>query len=140
MTLDEIDAAIAALPIEPQDDDALLARADLVRRRTEMIDATRNPHPQQKIAQFQPGNLVEVIVPPGGAGAVQSRTIMGKYYYAEVKDGHTVIMMPWDEFRAIAFAVHNSGSGPSGGAWLDANPHLVDRFPKNPAPPIAGPI
>jgi hypothetical protein len=129
MTLDEIDAALAALPITPTTDEDLIKRSDLMVRRVELYNEIHNRAPQQ-VAPSQP--LVDVIVPPGGPSCVQSRSILGKFYYAEEKDGRRIIRMPWSEFYAIAFATSHNSAGPNGGTWLDCNPHLADRLPKNP--------
>src|SRR5262249_42029125 len=117
-------------------DNDLIGRAVMTRRLGELINASK-PNPQAPPPD--PAGMVEVIVPPGGAGCVQSLTIPRKYYYATVKDDRTLIAMPWPEFHALMTG-HANGPGPNGATWACANPHLVDRLPKNPAPPPAAPL
>jgi hypothetical protein len=132
MTLAEIELELEKLPVSPKSDDDLIGRAVLARRRLELVDASK---PNLQAPPPDPAGMVEVIVPDGGGTCVQSRTMPRKFYYATVKDGRATIAMPWAEFNAIAFATAGT-AGPSGGQWLECNPHLKSRFPQNPPAPL----
>jgi hypothetical protein len=135
-TLEELDAALLALPTNPVTDEDFTKRRELMTRRIELYNSIHNPPLEQQQATQHAGGLVEVIIPPGGPGAFAKKG--GGYYYATEKDGRMVAMLPWATFHSLAFGV-NRGAGPNGGMWLDYNPHLVDRLPQNPAPPPPAP-
>jgi hypothetical protein len=131
MTLDQVEDALMRLSTSPKCDVELIARAVMMRRRIELVNASR-PDPQAPPPD--PVGLVEVFLPEGGPCCVQSRTIRNKFYYAEPRGERFAIKMPWHEFHGLAFGTAGT-VGPNGGAWLECNPHLTDRLPKNPAPP-----
>jgi hypothetical protein len=139
MTLAEIEAELKALPIAPKTDDQIVGRAVLARKRIELVDAERNTPPQTD--PLPPASAMVTAFIPDGAyvTSVQSRSLRGVYYHVQVdKTGRRTIMLPWLEFHSLAFG-HSNTAGVNGGRWLDCNPHLVDRLPKNPAPPPAAP-
>jgi hypothetical protein len=136
MALADIDDLLTRLSPAAEDTRTIVGRAVAMKRRIELANASR-PNPQDPPPD--PAGLIEVYLPEGGPNCVQSRDMRAKYYYAvEMPDGRRVIRMPWHEFYRLAFSIHN-GAGPNGACWLDCNPSLVDRFPKNPPPPPAAP-
>jgi len=135
MSTSEIESALLRLPVTPSNDEDLLERAALTWRRLEIENAARVALQNQKP---QRTDLVEVTVPPGCATCLQSLDGSCYFYAEESESGQIVIKMPWAEFRALAMSIPNGG-GYSGGVWADLNPHLIDRFPKNPLPALAGP-
>jgi hypothetical protein len=138
MTLSEVETELVRLPTTPKNDDQLIGRAVMAKRRGELVDASR-PNPNDPPPD--PVGLVEVFVPEGGAGCVQSRTMRGKYFYSELRDdGRQIIKLPWYEFVGIANATTGSGAGPNGQCWWEANPHLKAMLPVNPPPPPAAPL
>jgi hypothetical protein len=133
MSLGDIDAELRRLPASPRTDRDILARAAMTKRRFAILDAQR-PHPNAPPPD--PAGMCEVNIPPGGATCIQSRKLRSKFFYAEERDGRLVVRLPWDEFRDIANSTHVSGSGPNGASWWASNPHLANRLPKNPQPPL----
>jgi len=125
---------LVRLPAQPKIGTEVIARAVMARRRGELIDAAK-PNPNDPAPDL--GGLVEVICPPGWSACVQSKTIRNRFYYPETNGEHTTIKLPWHEF--IALTRVTECSGPNGGCWLEANPHLAALFPKN-APPVPAPL
>jgi hypothetical protein len=134
MSLEEVEAELIRLPASPNNDRDLIARAVMAKRRCEILDAAR-PNPNAPPPVDQAG-LVDIVVPDGvDVSCIQSRTIMGRYYYRELRGDQWIIRAPWSEFYTLAFGIHNS-AGVNGAVWCAANPHLTDRLPKNSPPPI----
>ncbi|OKO74514.1 hypothetical protein AC629_34995 [Bradyrhizobium sp. NAS80.1] len=136
LTLEDVDDELCRLPASPDTDRDLIARAVMMRRRLELIDASR---PNPMAPPPDPDGMVEANLPEGAATCVQDRMLRGKYFYAEDRGGRLVIRLPWRTFYDLANSIHVSGSGPNGAAWWLANPHLSDRLPKNGPPPLPEP-
>jgi hypothetical protein len=68
-TLEELDAALLALPTNPVTDEDFTKRRELMTRRIELYNSIHNPPLEQQQATQHAGGLVEVIIPPGGPGA-----------------------------------------------------------------------
>jgi hypothetical protein len=135
MTLAEVNAELLRLPASPQNDRDLLARCAMMKRRHEILEAQRKP--PREVDQAPIGDMCDVIVPPGyNVSCVQSRTIRGKYFYVEMRGDNRVIRMPWSEFYSLAFATHTGTAGVNGAVWLESNPSLVARLPRNLPPPL----
>ncbi|UGY03272.1 hypothetical protein [Bradyrhizobium quebecense] len=144
MTLAEVDAELPRWPSSPEDDRDVIARALLMQRRHDFVaaDIDRRAREAAAHAVEEPG-LVDVVIPAElGATAIASRDRPGAFYYPELRAGRYVARMPWGAFHALAMSMSGS-AGPSGiavngAAWLEANPALAARLPRNAPPPVAG--
>jgi hypothetical protein len=114
MTLEQIDAALAALPASPVTDEGISARADLMWKRGEIISTRLTEAARPCVV---PGNL-EVVVP---AGVSCVYTGHGLTRMTETVDNRQVIYMTAGEFRALI-------GGQTGGAWVAENPEIVRQL------------
>jgi hypothetical protein len=115
MNLQEIDAALAALPASPVTDADLLARANLMRRRGELIGAALTESARPRV---HPGNLVVSV--PEGISCVY--TMSGITRVTETVDGRQIIRMTTAEFRNLL------SGGTMGQQWALANPEIMRQL------------
>jgi hypothetical protein len=114
MTLEEIDAALAALPASPVTRDQILERAALMRRRIELVDVARRPEAMPPV----PHEIA--VVTPAGISCIL--TAADKVLYAEFIDGRPAIKMGWPDFSRLV-------RSPNGGhLWANANPGLLQQL------------
>jgi hypothetical protein len=114
MTLDEIEAALEALPASPEDRDTILARAELARQRIELVKSpTVNMPP--------PLGATVTVNAPDGVGCVLQKS-GHRYFYAEEIEGKTIIKMDWHTFAGLV------ASRDGGHLWTERNPSLVSQL------------
>jgi hypothetical protein len=114
MTLEEIDAQLAAMPASPEDRDTILARADLARKRIELLEAAR----RHELPQPLPGEIAVCV--PDGISCIL--TVTDQVRFAERLDGQLVIKMGWADFARLV------RSRDGGHRWAEQNPALVQQL------------
>jgi hypothetical protein len=114
MTLEEIDNELALLPASPTTRDEILKRADLARKRGEIIEASR----RYEMPQAVPAEIA--VVPPDGIGSII--TVADQVKHAEFIDSQLVIKMGWRDFARLV------ASRDGGHRWAERNPVFVQQL------------
>ena len=114
MNLEQIDAALAAMPASPTTDEDIEARAALAWKRGELISAALTDAARPHV---RPGNLMVNV--PEGVSCVC--TMHGVTRVTETVDGCQIIRMTAGEFRSLI-------GGATGGAWAAANAHILAQL------------